>query len=120
MECRELCHDLHTVSLLNDHMVFSPKYLGNVLVGDVALALDEKTASKFDDRYCIHCQDQDSGELASKEQVRKGSLKAIMQLQGKSREGAEKMVDVTMAKLQRWQKQEKTLLFFIFGLKRFL
>ena len=40
MECRELRHDRHTVSLLTDHMVFSPKYRGKILVGDVALALD--------------------------------------------------------------------------------
>ena len=41
MERRELRHDRHTVSLLTDHMVFSPKYHGRILVGDVALALDE-------------------------------------------------------------------------------
>ena len=40
MERRELRHDRHTVSLLTDHMVFSPKYRGKILVGDVALALD--------------------------------------------------------------------------------
>ena len=40
MECRELRHDRHTVSLLTDHTVFSPKYRGKILVGDVALALD--------------------------------------------------------------------------------
>ena len=43
------------------------------------MPLDEKTTSKFDDRYCIHCQDQQSGELASKEQVREGSIRAAMQ-----------------------------------------
>ena len=40
MERRELRHDRHTVSLLTDHMVFSPKYRGKILVDDVALALD--------------------------------------------------------------------------------
>ena len=40
MERRELRHDRHTVSLLTDHMVFSPKYRGKILVGDVALALE--------------------------------------------------------------------------------
>ena len=40
MERKELRHDRHTVSLLADHMVFSPKYRGKILVGDVALALD--------------------------------------------------------------------------------
>jgi len=34
---KELRHDRHTVSLLTDHMVFSPKYRGKVLVGDVAM-----------------------------------------------------------------------------------
>ena len=34
---KELRHDRHTVSLLTDHMVFSPKYRGKVLVGDVAI-----------------------------------------------------------------------------------
>lgn len=34
---KELRHDRHTVSLLTDHLVFSPKYRGKVLVGDVAM-----------------------------------------------------------------------------------
>jgi uncharacterized Zn finger protein (UPF0148 family) len=68
------------------------------------MPLDEKTTSKFDERYCIHCQDQQSGELASKEQVREGSIKAIMQFHGKSREEAEKIVEETMANLPRWQE----------------
>jgi putative transposase len=40
MGCKELRHDQHTVSLLTDHTVFSPKYRGKILVGDVALALE--------------------------------------------------------------------------------
>jgi len=40
MERRGLCHDRHTVSLLTDHTVFSPKYRGEILVGDVALAVE--------------------------------------------------------------------------------
>ena len=40
MERRELRHDLHTVSLLTDHVVFSPKQPREILVGDVALALE--------------------------------------------------------------------------------
>ncbi len=31
---KELHRDRHTVSLLTDHLVFSPKYRGKVLVGD--------------------------------------------------------------------------------------
>ena len=34
---KKLRRDRHTVSLLTDHMVFSPKYRGKVLVGDVAM-----------------------------------------------------------------------------------
>jgi putative transposase len=40
MECRELRHDRHMVSLLTDHMVFSPKQPREILAGVVALALD--------------------------------------------------------------------------------
>ena len=40
MERRELRHDRHTVSLLTGYIVFSPKYLGKILAGVVALALD--------------------------------------------------------------------------------
>ena len=34
---KELRQDRHTVSLLTDNTVFSPKYRGKVLVGDVAM-----------------------------------------------------------------------------------
>ncbi len=37
----ELRHDRHTVSLLTDHLVFSPKYRGKVLLGEVAEAAEE-------------------------------------------------------------------------------
>ena len=41
MEQRELRHDRHTVSILTDHTVFSPKYRGKILVEKtIALALD--------------------------------------------------------------------------------
>jgi putative transposase len=43
--------DRHTVSLLTDHMVFSPKYRGNVLVGDVAMvaeAIIRKTCKELE------------------------------------------------------------------------
>ena len=68
------------------------------------MPLDEKTTSKFDERYCIHCQDQQSGELASKEQVREGSILAAMKFMGKTREEAEKMADEMMPKLPRWRE----------------
>jgi len=37
----DLRHDGHTVSLLRDHLVFSPKYRGKVLEGEVAEAAEE-------------------------------------------------------------------------------
>ncbi len=37
----EFRHDRHTVSLLTDHLVFSPKYRGKVLLGEVAEAAEE-------------------------------------------------------------------------------
>jgi putative transposase len=37
----DLRHDRHTVSLLTDHLVFSPKYRGKVLEGEVAEAAEE-------------------------------------------------------------------------------
>ena len=40
MEYREPRHDRHTVSLLTDNTIFSPKQPLEILVGDVALALD--------------------------------------------------------------------------------
>ena len=37
----DLRHDRHTVSLLTDHLDFSPKYRGKVLEGKVAEAAEE-------------------------------------------------------------------------------
>jgi len=37
----DLRHDRHTVSLLTDHLVFTPKYRGKVLLGDVAEVAEE-------------------------------------------------------------------------------
>jgi len=37
----EFRHDRHTGSLLTDHLVFSPKYRGKVLEGEVAEATEE-------------------------------------------------------------------------------
>ena len=68
------------------------------------MPIDEKTTSKFDDMYCIHCQDQQSGELASKEQVREGSINAAMLFMGKTIAEAEKMADEMMPKLPRWRE----------------
>jgi len=68
------------------------------------MPLEEKTTSKFDDRYCVYCQNQESGELGSKEQVREGSINAAMQFMGKTRAEAEKMADEMMPKLPRWRE----------------
>jgi len=68
------------------------------------MPLDEKTTSKLDERYCIYCQDQQSGELATKEQVREGSINAAMQFMGKTKEEAEKMADEIMPELPRWRE----------------
>ncbi|CAD7767331.1 MAG: Transposase IS200 like protein [Candidatus Argoarchaeum ethanivorans] len=51
MERRYLRHDRHTVSLLTDHMVITPKYMGEILVEDVALAAEgliRKTCREMD------------------------------------------------------------------------
>jgi putative transposase len=48
---KELRHDRHTVSLLTAHMVFSSKYRGKVLVGDVAMLAEviiRKTCMELD------------------------------------------------------------------------
>ena len=68
------------------------------------MPLEEKTTSKKDGRYCFYCQNQETGELASYEQVRQGSIDAAMRLMGKTKEEAEKMADEMMPKLPRWQK----------------
>ncbi|VVB92909.1 Uncharacterised protein [uncultured archaeon] len=34
MNRKDFRHDRHTVSLLTDHMVFTPKYRGKIMVGD--------------------------------------------------------------------------------------
>ena len=48
---KELRHDRHTVSLLTDHIMLSPKYRGKVLVGYVAIlaeAIIRKTCKELD------------------------------------------------------------------------
>lgn len=37
---KKLRHDNHTVSLLTDHMVFSPKYRGKILVDEIAFVTE--------------------------------------------------------------------------------
>ena len=48
---KELRHDRHTVSLLTDHMVITPKYRGKIPVGEVGLvteAIIRKTCKEID------------------------------------------------------------------------
>lgn len=66
------------------------------------MPLEEGKQSKHDSRYCIYCQDQESGKLKSFEEVKAGSVKAAMDLMGKSKEEAEKMADELLPKLPRW------------------
>ncbi len=69
------------------------------------MPLDEKTTSKFDKRYCIYCQNQETGELRTYKQVREGSIGAAMRLMGKTKEEAENLADQMLPNLPRWKKQ---------------
>ena len=60
-------------------------------------------ASSHDPRYCSYCQDQRTGDLATMEQVREGSIGAAMRLMGKTREEAEAMADQMLPTLPRWR-----------------
>lgn len=68
------------------------------------MPLDEKNTSKFDERYCFYCQNQENGVLKTYEEVRTGSIGAAMKLMGKTKEEAEKMADEMMPNLPRWKK----------------
>jgi hypothetical protein len=69
------------------------------------MPLQENTTSQFDSRYCIHCQEQETSRLKSREEVREGSIRAAMGAMGLTREEAEKMADQLMPTLPRWQTQ---------------
>lgn len=69
------------------------------------MPLEEKTTSKFDGRYCIYCQDQQTGRLKTYDEVREGSIGAAMKLMGKTKEEAEKMANEMMPKLPRWKRE---------------
>jgi len=68
------------------------------------MPLDEKTTSKHDGRYCIYCQDQNTGGLKTYERVREGSIGAAMRLMGKTKEEAEKIADEMLPNFPRWKK----------------
>lgn len=69
------------------------------------MLLDERTTSKYDKRYCIYCQDQETGRLKSFNEVREGCIGATMKFMGKTKEEAIKMTDEMLPKLPRWKKQ---------------
>lgn len=73
------------------------------------MPLDETTTSKHNTNYCIHCQNQESGEIASFGQVKEGSINAAMKYMGKTREEAEKMVNEMLPNLPHWKRfKDKT------------
>lgn len=68
------------------------------------MPLDEKSTSKFNQQYCVYCQDQDSSDLRSYDEVRSGSIGAAMKLMGKTQAEAEAMADEMLPNLPRWKK----------------
>jgi hypothetical protein len=62
------------------------------------------TKSKYDTRYCIYCQNQETSILKTYVDVREGSIGAAVRLMGKTRKEAEKMADEMLPKLPRWKK----------------
>jgi hypothetical protein len=69
------------------------------------MPLDGQFKSKFSEKYCIYCQNQETGELSSYEQVKEGSIWAAKEKLGKSPEEAEKMVNELLPTLPRWSNQ---------------
>ena len=68
------------------------------------MPLDEDSVSKIKGTYCIYCQNQETGELGSYEQVKEGSVNASVKLMGKTPEEAEQMVNEMLPNLPRWKK----------------
>jgi hypothetical protein len=64
---------------------------------------DSTAASRLDERYCIHCQNQSTGELGSYQQVREGSIRAAVRILGKTQAEAEKMAEEMLPQLPRWR-----------------
>jgi hypothetical protein len=67
------------------------------------MLLQDNTTSQFDSRYCIHCQEQETSRLKSLEEVREGSVRAVMGAMGKTQEEAEKITDQLLPTLPRWK-----------------
>ena len=71
------------------------------------MALSEKFKSKFDDGFCVYCQDQRTGRLKTKKEVREGCIKAAMKMMGKTRREAGRMADALLPKQPRWKEEGK-------------
>lgn len=67
------------------------------------MPIDEKTTSKIDSRYCIYCQDQETGKLSTREEVEAGSINAAIEFMGKTEEEAKRMVKEILPTLPRWK-----------------
>jgi len=78
---------------------------GKLRCESCGMPMDVDEVSKFDLRYCIHCQDQATGDLKSYQEVRDSSINAAMKFLGKSREEAVKMTEEMMPKLARWKNK---------------
>jgi len=70
------------------------------------MPLEDSTTSKHDDQYCIYCQDQTTGDLASYEEVKQGSINAAVKHMGKTLEEAEQMVGEMLPQLPRWKEEQ--------------
>jgi len=70
------------------------------------MPLEEDTTSKHNDLYCIYCQDQETGEMATYEQVKEGSIKAAMDIMGKTEKEAREMADEMLPHLPRWHNEK--------------
>ncbi len=60
-----------------------------------------KVVSQRDEHYCVYCQNQSTGDLASHEQIREGSIGAALRLMGKTQAEAERMADEMLPGLPR-------------------
>lgn len=67
------------------------------------MPMDSKSTSSYDNRYCVYCIDEKTGFLKPRQDVREGSIKAVIESMGKNRTDAEKFVDQMMANLPRWK-----------------
>jgi len=54
-------------------------------------------------RYCKYCAPK--GALRGKEEIRKGWIKAVMQMENLSKEEATKKVDAIMPKMPAWKEE---------------